>query len=147
MAQRVLRDYAQSEEVAQEVMCEVWATADRYRRERASVRGWVTRIAQRRAVDRLRRHSAQARREQRVADASQPLAHDSVVDCVERLLEHEDVRRGLEGLTELQSEAIHMVFFAGCGHAEAAARLGVPLSTAKTRIRDGLKRLRQELDR
>jgi len=121
---RVVRDLAQAEEVAPEVIVEVWSKADRYCCERGSVCGRVTRIAQRRAVDRLRQYGAQVRREQRVAGLARPVAHDSVVDCVEHLLEHEQVRRSLGRLTELQGEAI-----------------------AKTRIRDGLVRLRLELDR
>jgi len=144
--QRVLRDHAQSEEVVQEVIAELWAGAGHYQCARGSVRGWVATIARRRAVDRLRHHSARTRREERAADLDRCPAHDSVSEHVERVLEHEGVRQSLGGLTALQGEAIRLVFYQGCSHAEAARRLGVPLGTAKSRIREGLIRLRLELD-
>jgi RNA polymerase sigma-70 factor (ECF subfamily) len=144
--QRVVRDHAQSEEVAQEVMVEVWASAGRYRPGRGSVGGWVTTIARRRAVDRARHYEARVRRERREADLARSPAHDSVAECVERVLEQEGVRRSLGVLTPLQAEAIRLAFYEGRSYREVAERLGVPLGTAKTRIRDGLARLRQDLD-
>ncbi|XQE78118.1 sigma factor-like helix-turn-helix DNA-binding protein [Streptomyces microflavus] len=103
-------------------------------------------IARRRAVDRLRHHSARSRREERVANLDHRPAHDTVAEHVERALEHEGVRQSLGGLTALQGEAIRLVFYQDCSHAEAARRLGIPLGTAKSRIRDGLIRLRLQLD-
>jgi RNA polymerase sigma-70 factor (ECF subfamily) len=147
VAQRILRDHAQCDEVAQEVIVELWTSAERYRRDRGSVYGWAAAIARRRAVDRVRHHCAQVRREDRAAGLACAPAHDSVVECVERVLEQEGVRRSLGSLTALQGEAVRLAFYEGCTYAQVAERLGVPLGTAKSRIRDGLTRLRLELDR
>ena len=66
---------------------------------------------------------------------------------MEPTLERERVHRSLATLTELQSEAIRLAFYEDCSYAQVAERVGVPLSTAKSRIRDGPTRLRTELDR
>ncbi|MER5863518.1 sigma-70 family RNA polymerase sigma factor [Kitasatospora sp. NPDC002040] len=143
----VLRDQAQAEEVAQEVMLELWHHAGRYRSTLGGVRTWTATIARRRAVDRLRHHCAQTKRDQQWAthEHTRPQRHDNVSDHVERQLAHEAVRRALGSLTDLQGEAIHLAFYEDHPYAQVAERLGVPHGTAKARIRDALARLRQEL--
>ncbi|MBB1253780.1 ECF RNA polymerase sigma factor SigK [Streptomyces sp. OF3] len=139
---RVVRDRAQSEEVAQEVMLEVWRQAARYRPEAGRVATWVTTIAHRRAVDRVRSAQAAADREhaQAVRDRSRPF--DDVVERVETRLESEQVRRCLRGLTELQRQAVTLSYYRGLTYREVAETLRAPLPTIKTRMRDGLIRLR-----
>jgi RNA polymerase sigma-70 factor, ECF subfamily len=139
---RVLRDPAQSEEVAQEVLLEVWRTASRFDRARGSAATWVLTIAHRRAIDRVRSETAAAEREQRSASAPPPAALDEVAETVEASLEAERVRRCMDGLTELQRESITLAYYSGYSYPQVAAVLDVALGTIKTRIRDGLIRLR-----
>ncbi|HWH01278.1 MAG TPA: ECF RNA polymerase sigma factor SigK [Pilimelia sp.] len=142
LARRVLRDPAQAEEVAQEVMVEVWRTAGRYDRARGSASAWVLTMAHRRAVDRVRAEQARADRTQRVAAAEAHTPYDEVVEHVTARIEREQVRRCLGRLTALQREAVTMAYYGGFTYREVAQRLDTPLPTVKTRMRDGLVRLR-----
>lgn len=139
---RVLRDSAQSEEVAQETLLEVWRTSARFDPVRGSAVTWVMTIAHRRAVDRVRSERAAAQREARAASAAATVPVDEVAEAVESSLEAERVSRCLDGLTALQRESITLAYYAGYSYPQVASALGVALGTVKTRIRDGLKRLR-----
>lgn len=142
LVRRVVRDPAQAEEVAQEVFVEVWRTAARFDPARGSVAAWVCTIAHRRAVDRVRSEQAAADRIRRAARASGERPYDGVFDETATGLEHQQVRRCLRALTELQREAIGLAYYRGFTYREAADLLGVALPTIKTRMRDGLIRLR-----
>ncbi|MCX4751638.1 ECF RNA polymerase sigma factor SigK [Kitasatospora sp. NBC_01287] len=142
LVRRVLRDPAQSEEVAQEVMLEVWRTAARYRPERGEVLAWVLTMAHRRAVDRVRAAQAAADRDQRAAAKAYTPVFDEVAEQVEGRLEREQVRRCLRTLTELQRESVALAYYRGFTYQQVAELLGTPLGTIKTRMRDGLIRLR-----
>jgi RNA polymerase sigma-70 factor, ECF subfamily len=142
LIRRVLRDSAQAEEVAQETLLEVWRTAARFDQARGSALPWVMTIAHRRAVDRVRSEAAAAQREARAASAAVPVLADEVAEAVESSLEAERVSRCLDGLTDLQRESITLAYYAGYSYPQVASALGVALGTVKTRIRDGLKRLR-----
>ena len=139
---RVLRDSAQSEEVAQEALLEVWRTAGRFDPARGTALAWVMTIAHRRAVDRVRSERAAATREARAAAAATPPAADEVAETVESSLEAERVRHCLDGLTGTQRESITLAYYSGLSYPQVASALGVALGTVKTRIRDGLRRLR-----
>ncbi|MFJ2746132.1 sigma-70 family RNA polymerase sigma factor [Streptomyces sp. NPDC087440] len=142
LVRSVLRDPAQSEEVAQEVLVEVWRTAARYQPSRGSGMTWVLTLAHRRAVDRVRSAQASADREQRAALLDRTPAYDEVTEQVEARLEREQVRRCLRTLTELQRQSVTLAYYRGLAYREVAELLSVPLGTVKTRMRDGLIRLR-----
>ena len=139
---RVLRDPAQSEEVAQEVMVEAWRTATRFDPDRGSASTWIHTIAHRRAVDRVRAAQAAHDRDVRAARRDQPPAYDVVAEHVQTRLEQEQVRRCLAGLTDLQRESVTLAYYGGYTYREVADLLDTPLGTVKTRLRDGLIRLR-----
>ena len=141
VVRQVLRNPAQSEEVAQEVLLEVWRTASRFDPARGSAAAWALTIAHRRAVDRVRSETAGSRREQKAAPDI--AAHDDdVAETVAATLDHQRVRRCLDGLTELQRESVKLAYYGGYTYPQVAKLLGVALGTVKTRIRDGLIRMR-----
>jgi RNA polymerase sigma-70 factor (ECF subfamily) len=142
---RVVRDPAQAEEVAQEAFLEIWRTSARFDPARGSAMSWMMTIAHRKAVDRVRSAEAASRRDQTYEAATQERAYDITAEEVERSLESQRVRNALESLTETQRGAVQLAYFGGYTHNEVAALLGIPLGTAKTRIRDGLIRLRDTL--
>jgi RNA polymerase sigma-70 factor (ECF subfamily) len=146
VARGVVRDPSIAEEVAQEVLTEVWAKSDRFDPDRGTVTGWVATLTRRRAVDRVRSEQAGRDRDDRVARRSQVREVDVVADEVELRLEHWQVRRALAGLSERQREAIELAYFGGHTYRDVARVLGIPEGTAKSRLRDGLQRLREALD-
>jgi RNA polymerase sigma-70 factor (ECF subfamily) len=103
---------------------------------------WVMMIAHRRAVDRVRSASAETQRDQRSAAAAVTVSADEVAETVEANLEAERVRRCLDGLTDLQRESVTLAYYGGYSYREVAGLLSVALGTIKTRIRDGLIRMR-----
>ena len=139
---RVVRDPAQSEEVTQEVYVDVWRQAARFDAELGSARTWILTMAHRRAVDRVRRVEAATEREQKAASRTVTREYDEVVETVERSLEAERVRRCLDTLTDIQRESVTLAYYNGYTYPEVAQLLGSPLGTIKTRMRDGLVRLR-----
>ncbi len=149
LALRVVRDPHLAEDVAQEALVEVWRTAARFQPERGSARSWVLTIAHRRAVDRVRSEQSQADRAAQAAveaeHAQAPDEHELVLDSMHLEWRAARVRAGLGTLTALQREAVELAFLKGFTHTEAATALGVPLGTAKARIRDGLIKLRDAL--
>lgn len=142
LAHRMLRNAAQAEEVAQEALLQVWREAGRFDHHRGSAIGWVMTIAHGRAVDRIRIEAATTSRQQRHAARELEVPFDSVAEDAELHMERDAVRRCLDSLSDLQREAIMLAYYGGATYREVADRLGVPLGTIKTRIRDGLIRLR-----
>ncbi len=142
---RVLRDPAQSEEVAQEVLVEVWRSASRFDPDRGSAATWIMTIAHRRAVDRVRASQAAMDRDERAGRSAHRPPFDEVVEQVETRLEHEQVRQALTTLTDLQREAVTLAYYGGYTYRQVSELLDVPLGTVKTRLRDGLIRLRDAM--
>jgi RNA polymerase sigma-70 factor, ECF subfamily len=146
VALRVLRDRSLAEEVAQEVLVEVWRKASRFDPQRGSGSGWITTLAHRRAVDRVRSEQASRDRDDRVSRRDEARAFDEVADEVQVRLDHWQVRKALATLTERQREAIELAYFGGHTYRDVARVLDIPEGTAKSRLRDGLLRLRTALD-
>ncbi|MDX2967894.1 ECF RNA polymerase sigma factor SigK [Kribbella solani] len=146
LVRRVLRNPAQSEEVTQEVMLDVWRTATRFNPERGSAHSWILTIAHRRAVDRVRSEQASADRTELAGARAVDVDFDQVADTVTTRLDVEQVRRCLGKLTELQRESVTLAYYNGYTYPEIAERLGAKLPTIKARMRDGLIRLRDCLD-
>jgi RNA polymerase sigma-70 factor, ECF subfamily len=146
IVRRVVRDPDQSEEVTQEVLVEVWRTAARFDPDRGAARSWVATMAHRRAVDRVRSEQASRARTEKVAVRDQVRDHDEVSEQVERRLEYQQVREALSALTDLQRQAVELAYFQGYTYRQVADLLDTPLGTIKTRMRDGLIRLRDALE-
>jgi RNA polymerase sigma-70 factor (ECF subfamily) len=145
MALRVVRDPAQAEEVAQESFLEIWRTSGRFDPAKGSPPGWMLTIAHRKAVDRVRSAEASTRRDATYHQQNHVIEHDATAEAATASLEARRVRGALVGLTDVQREAIELAYFGGYTHTEVATMLELPVGTAKTRIRDGLIRLRDTM--
>ena len=142
-ARRLLRNRWHAEEVTQEVLLELWRTAGRYTPVKGSALNWALTMAHRRAVDRLRSEQAAAEREQRAAfDPSATVPFDEVAETAEHHENCERVRAGLRRLTALQRQSLVMAYYHGHSYREVADLLDRPIGTIKSRMRDGLLRLR-----
>jgi RNA polymerase sigma-70 factor (ECF subfamily) len=144
LARRVVRDPARAEDVTQEVFLEVWRKAARFDRALGKGKTWVMTIAHRRAVDAVRRNEAARRSD--LQGAPDEVSHDEPADAVIEAEEHGAVRECLETLTDLQLESVRLAYFNGYTYNEVATLLDKPLPTIKTRMRDGLIRLRDCLE-
>jgi RNA polymerase sigma-70 factor (ECF subfamily) len=145
LVKRLLRDHAQSEEVTQEVFLEIWQNATRYDSGKGSAIGWMLTITHRRAVDRIRASQASRDRDTRIGIRDYAPAFDGVAERVEVQIESERVEEAMTRLTLLQRQAVQLAYFGGYSHSEVSAMLKVPIGTVKTRLRDGMIRLRDEL--
>ena len=145
MALRVVRDPAQAEEVTQEAYLEIWRTAARFDPSRGSALSWLLTLTHRKAVDRVRSAEAASRRDTTYHQQNQPIDHDVTAEQANASLEARRVRGALASLTAVQREAVELAYFGGYTHTEVATMLQLPVGTAKTRIRDGLIRLRDAM--
>ena len=142
---RIVRDHAMSEEVTQEVYLDVWRHCTRFDPERGSAISWLMTIAHRTAVDRVRASEASRRRDDAHAATHLDVEFDTTAESGQATLEAQRVRRALTTLTDAQRSAVELAYLGGYTHTEVARLLDLPLGTAKTRIRDGLIRLRDTL--
>ena len=145
LVRRLLKDSAQSEEVTQEIFLEVWQNAKRYDPAKGSATTWILTMSHRRAVDRIRSSQSTRDRDTRIGLRDMETEYDSVSESVEIRIEHERVGQALQRLTELQRQAVTLAYYGGYSHSEVAEMLKVPIGTVKTRLRDGMIRLRDEL--
>ena len=143
LALTVLRDPAQAEEVAQEVLTEIWRTAGRFDAGKSSAVAWSLMIARRRAIDRIRAIATDADRERRTATAT--VSWDQVSEAVEDGLDRAQVRQSLGALSDPQRQAILLVVDAGYSFAETALILDVPVGTVKSRVRAAKINLRRSM--
>ncbi|CAN5235729.1 sigma-70 family RNA polymerase sigma factor [soil metagenome] len=145
IVKRCLVDQFQSEEVTQEVFLEVWTNANRFDTDRGRAAAWLVTIAHRRAVDRVRSSQASRDRDLRIGIREYQDSYEPVERSVETRVEFGKVSTALDRLPDHQKDAIALAYHEGYSVSEIAERLGVPLGTVKSRIRDGLIRLRREL--
>lgn len=145
LIRKVLIDHAQSEEVAQEVFLEIWQNATRFEPGRGAASSWIMTMAHRRAIDRVRASQAGRDRDVRIGIRDIDTAFDQVAESAEITIEHERVSRAMASLTEIQRQAVSLAYYGGYTQSEVADILSVPLGTVKTRLRDGMIRLRDEL--
>ncbi|KAA0017077.1 ECF RNA polymerase sigma factor SigK [Antrihabitans cavernicola] len=146
MVIRVLRNPAISEEATQEVYLQIWRSADSFDPQRGSALAWIMTLAHRRAIDRVRSEQSGADREALYGSRNRETDHDQVVESVIQQLESDAVVHCLDTLTETQRSTVRLAYYDGLTYREVAELLSTPLSTVKTRIRDGLSRLRTCLE-
>ena len=145
LAVRVVRNPSQAEEVMQEAFLELWRTASRFDASKGSAVSWILTLVHRKSVDRIRSAEASTRRDTVWHHGSQDVEHDSTAEAAQASMEARRVRQALDSLTEVQREALDLAYFKGYTHTEVATMLDLPVGTAKTRIRDGLIRLRDTM--
>ncbi len=145
LVKRLLRDHSQSEEVTQEIFLEIWQTATRYDPGKGGAMSWMLTMTHRRAVDRVRASQSSRDRDTRIGIRDFAPEFDSVAENVEIQIESERVKEAMKRLTELQRQAVSLAYFGGYSHNEVSQMLKVPIGTVKTRLRDGMIRLRDEL--
>jgi RNA polymerase sigma-70 factor (ECF subfamily) len=146
VVQRCLIDHAQTEEVAQEVFLEIWQTAARFEPTKGAALTWILTMAHRRAVDRVRSSQSSRNRDLRLGISRVEIDYDQVWETAEIRVEHDRARAAMDRLTTLQREAISLAYLEGYTPTELATLLNISVGTAKTRLRDGLNRLRIAMD-
>jgi RNA polymerase sigma-70 factor, ECF subfamily len=145
LALRVVRNPALAEEVLQDAYLDVWRHSARFDVTRGSAIGWMLTVVHRKAVDRVRSVEAATTRETTYQRENSTIDHDQTAEAAHGSLEAQRVRGAVTTLTTVQREAVELAYFGGYTHTEVATMLDVPVGTAKTRIRDGLIRLRDAM--
>ncbi len=145
LVRQVVRDVGQAEEVTQEAYLQIWEQSARFNPDKGSALSWMMTIAHRRAVDRVRAAESRADRENAYDVGRQSVPYDTTADTAHRELDAQRVRQAMDALTSAQRSAVDLAYFGGYTHREVAALLDLPVGTAKTRIRDGLIRLRDTM--
>ena len=145
LIRRLVVDPAQAEEVTQDVYLELWQSAARFDATKGNALSWMFTMAHRRAVDRIRSAQASRDRDLRIGVRDLDVPVDTVAEAAETSVEHERVQGALGELSKLQRECVSLAYYGGLTQREIADRLEVPLGTVKTRLRDGMIRLRTAL--
>lgn len=141
---QILVDHAQGEEVLQEVFLEIWRQAPRFDPAQGNAVAWMATIARRRAIDRVR--ASQSARDREAAFVDYMPDVDSTVSQVEERIAGESVRKALDEVGEPWKSTIILSYFTGLTHTQIAQRCGVPVGTVKTRIFQGIKKLRAVME-
>jgi RNA polymerase sigma-70 factor (ECF subfamily) len=142
LARKVLVDAEMSAETTQEVFLYLWLDgAARFDPIAGSGMSWIMTLTHRRAVDKVRAEESHRVRALRWGIRNRDVDYDQVADAVIQRVESDAVRAGLGMLSAVQHEAIHLAYYTGMTYVQVADHLGIPVPTAKTRIRDGIKRL------
>lgn len=150
MVLKILHDEKQAEDIVQEVFLRVWRSADSFRAGRGDFVNWLLGIAHNRAIDELRRQGSQ-RRSAVIVDDDEALGrvpdpNEGPAELARIVQERRAVRRALETLPAEQRHVIELAYFGGLSQREIAEHTGAPLGTVKTRVRLGLKKLRDSLE-
>lgn len=139
----ILRDRAQAEEVTQEVFVEVWLSAHTFDSHRGSAKSWVLRLAKSRAIDRLRSWRSSQARDTDDFNSQLTTWVAAAEDEAQQRLESEELQELIDSIGEPHRSALMLAYFGELTHQEIADATGVALGTAKTRVRDGLQKLRK----
>ena len=146
---RIVKSRSDAEELLQDVFYYVWEKSANFNPDRGTPQAWVLTIARSRAIDRLRARKSRPQ-------TAEPLDGESedwrfADSRSQQVLEARDMRAALEtqlaGLSEIQREALELAYFEGLTQSEIAQKLELPLGTVKTRLRDGLIKLREILEK
>lgn len=144
MARRVLAEPSLAEEAAQDTFVALWRRPGAYDPARGSLQSFLLSVARNKAVDLVRKEESLRRSTDSLRDEAEA-TQTPVQESSSRVEEREIVRSALQGLTGLQREALVLAYFGGRTYREVATELEIPEGTAKTRLRDGLAKLREIL--
>jgi RNA polymerase sigma-70 factor, ECF subfamily len=140
IALRIASDAALAEDLTQSIFLKLWSSPETFRE--GNFAGWLSRVTRNHALDVVR---SRANRSGGEMPAEIP-AEASTDATVFARIDAQRVRGALSALSEEQRTPIELGFFAGITHEEIALRTGIPLGTIKTRIRTGLRRMRESLN-
>lgn len=143
MARRILIEPSLAEEVTQDTFLALWRRPGAFDASRGSLQGFLAGIARNKAIDLVRREESLRRTKESLLAEAEKESDEAV--ATERVEERQEVLAALRGLSAVQREAIVLAYFGGRTYREVAEELGIPEGTAKTRLRDGLIRLRELL--
>ncbi|MFN2389862.1 MAG: RNA polymerase sigma factor [Actinomycetota bacterium] len=147
MARRVVADASLAEEVAQDTFLALWRRPGSYDRGRGTLRGFLLGVARNKAIDRVRREESLRRATDALIAESDPTSGEaSSTELMDRMDERQIITRALGTLSAVQREVIVLAYFGGRTYREVASELGIPEGTAKTRMRDGLIKLRRVME-
>jgi RNA polymerase sigma-70 factor (ECF subfamily) len=142
VAARILRDEADAEEVAADVLWQLWREASRFDRGRGSVGAWIMMTVRSRAIDRLRARKA---REPRAGDPAEPAPTNDPSNEIHSAERRSKVEGALATLNDGERDLLRLAYFSDLSQSEIAKRTSIPLGTVKSRMRAGLIRLRDTL--
>jgi RNA polymerase sigma-70 factor, ECF subfamily len=142
VADRILRDQGDAEEVAADVLWQLWREASRFDRSRGSVGAWIMMTVRSRAIDRLRARNA---RKPRGEDATETAVVNDPSNEIHRAERRKQVETALASLNDGERDLLRLAYFSDLSQSEIAERTSIPLGTVKSRMRSGLIRLRDAL--
>ncbi len=145
LAYSVVRHHEDAEEVTQEVFYRLWTHADRFNPERGSVLAWLTTITRRLAIDRTRSRQFKSRGRESSLEAVGD-THSSNDDAIDNWVEAGEVLDAMRQLDGTYQDVIRLSYYEGLSHAQIASKLDIPLGTVKSRLREGVTRLRRVLN-
>lgn len=146
LARSVLRDDGDAADIVQEVFFRIWERADAFDPDRGSPAAWLTTLTRRLAIDRTRSRSYRARGREASLEAVASTASNSGSESITNSAEANEVLAALEQLDPAYRDVIRMSYYEGLSHSTIATKLGTPLGTVKSRLREGVTQLRRILD-
>lgn len=145
LATKICGDRVLAEDVVQEAFLSLWRKSDSYRAGRGSVSAYILGVVHHKAVDAVRHEESLKRRERAGGENLVESVPDDLVEEAWISIIRDQIREAVSRLTLVQKEALDLAYFEGLTYSEVATKLGIPLGTAKTRLRDGMMRMRELL--